>query len=173
MFASSTEEQVTGRRLSKHADYACLSRGWLRSSSRSKEQPEPAADRPREQPRQPVPVWPTFAPVWNCRCDPHHFPHDTKPEHMLTDSARREARADPCTKYRDNHEKRGARTKRCVGGNAIFDEIARKNAGKQWICCQHQNNTQQVGANYDSNRSKHCLTPPSREEKPSRRLYLM
>jgi len=45
-------------------------------------QADPAAHRPREQPRQPVPVRPALAPVGNSRADAHQFPDDEEPEHM-------------------------------------------------------------------------------------------
>ena len=50
--------------------------------SPGKQQPDPATYRPGQQPGQPIPVRPPFAPVGDGRDNAHHFSEDEKPQHM-------------------------------------------------------------------------------------------
>ena len=91
-----------------------------------KQQPDPAAYGPGEQPRQPIPMRPALAPIGNSCANAHRLPEDKEPEHMTTGAARSKSGAEPGTKNRDDNEKRRARDERYFGGDTAFNEITRE-----------------------------------------------
>jgi hypothetical protein len=98
---------------------------------------------------------PALAPVGNGGSDSHHFANDTKPEHVPGGASGSEAGAEPGAQDRDGHEERRAREESGAGGDATLDEIARKEAGKQRVCCQDKNYRQQVAAQDDGDGLNH------------------
>src|SRR5208337_112177 len=117
------------RYFSDHARMLPLSEnsgGGRISPAPGKQQADPAAHRPGEQPGQPVPVWPALAPVGDNRADSHRFPDDKEPEHVARGAARSEAGTETGTKDRNDDEERRARDESGVGGDTAFDEIARE-----------------------------------------------
>src|ERR1051326_1171098 len=100
------------------------------------QQAYPAAYRPTQQPRQPVPVWPSLAPVGNRRRDAHHFPDNKEPQHMGPGAAWSEAGANPGTENRDHDKECRARYERGVRRNTSLDEVAREQARQQRVGSQ-------------------------------------
>ena len=108
--------------------------------ARNEQPADPAAYRPGQQPRQPVPVRPTFAPVWNGGANAHHFTEDEEPKHMPCGTAWGEAGAEPRTQDRDNDEGRSARDQRVRRRNMTSNKIAREDTREQGVRCQHKKN---------------------------------
>src|SRR5262252_2249488 len=81
--------------------------GLLCRAVRGNLQADPAGDRPDDQPRQAIPMRPTFVPAGNDRGDAHYFAENEEPQHVFPGTARGEAGTDQCADDSDHRETYG------------------------------------------------------------------